>query len=111
LSRKQTKRKLKNYPKIENCVRCAAKIRSIGTANESFDYNGVLLFAARSLGPPVLYHYEARCSFNLNSCKQFEGWKRRHFDGRPRAAFGLTTPLVFIRILLPVQSDLDLYSI
>jgi len=29
----QTKRKLKNYSRIENCVRRTAKIRSIRTAN------------------------------------------------------------------------------
>jgi len=32
---------------FENCVRCAAKIRFISTANESLIYNGVPLFAAR----------------------------------------------------------------
>jgi len=45
-SRKQTDRKLKNHPRIKICVRRAEKIRSIRTANESFNCNGVPFFAA-----------------------------------------------------------------
>ena len=43
----QTKSKLNNYPRIKKSVRRATKIRSIRTANESFNCNGVLLFAPR----------------------------------------------------------------
>jgi len=47
VANKQTNRKVKNYPRIKNCPRRAAKIRSIRTASESFNCNGVL-FAARN---------------------------------------------------------------
>jgi len=44
----QTKRKLKNYLRIKNCVRRAAKL-GLRTANDSFNCKGVPLFVARKL--------------------------------------------------------------
>jgi len=65
LSRKQTNRKLKNYPRIKNYVRRAPKIRRIRTADEFSNCNGVpilwnatftsnrnVALHARNLGPP-----------------------------------------------------------
>jgi len=37
---------MKNYPRIENCIRRAAKFSYVRTANESFNCNENPLFAA-----------------------------------------------------------------